>query len=93
MNFTVQSTGRQFDRLALMYFNDTEVWRTSTAEPKPSPGIAWTYWKDMTQYLSLWKSTQTLIFDLGNLISKLFFLFFSLLPSLTLAPKSPEGQD
>ncbi|KAL2758667.1 hypothetical protein ACRALDRAFT_1080408 [Sodiomyces alcalophilus JCM 7366] len=68
MNLTVSSAGRQFDRLALMFFNDTEVWRTSTAEPKPSPGIVWTYWKDMTHYLSLWKSTQTLIFDLGNLI-------------------------
>ncbi|ROT34464.1 peptide-N4-(N-acetyl-beta-glucosaminyl)asparagine amidase A [Sodiomyces alkalinus F11] len=69
MNFTVTSAGRQFDRLALMFFNDTEVWRTSTAEPKPSPGIVWTYWKDMTQYLSLWKAPQTLIFDLGNLIN------------------------
>lgn len=70
MNFTVTSAGRQFDRLALMFFNDTEVWRTSTAEPKPEPGIAWTYWKDMTPYLSLWKSPQKLIFDLGNLIGE-----------------------
>lgn len=51
-----------------MFLNDTEVWRTSTAEPKPAPGIVWSYIKDMTQYLSLWKSSQKLIFDLGNLI-------------------------
>lgn len=51
-----------------MFLNDTEVWRTSTAEPKPTPGIVWTYFKDMTQYLSLWRTPQKLIFDLGNLI-------------------------
>ncbi|KAI0595418.1 hypothetical protein F4775DRAFT_569641 [Biscogniauxia sp. FL1348] len=68
MNFTAVSAGRQFDRLALMYFGDTEVWRTSTAEPTPAPGIHWTYMKDMTEYLYFWNSPQTLIFDLGNLL-------------------------
>lgn len=72
MNFTVVSEGRQFDRLALMYFNDTEVWRTSTAEPTTAPGIRWTYLKDMTEYLSLWKEPQKLIFDLGNLITDVY---------------------
>lgn len=67
MNFTVTSRGRQFDRLALMYFNDTEVWRTSTAEPTQS-GIRWEYIKDMTEFMYFWKSPQKLIFDLGNLI-------------------------
>lgn len=70
MNFTVVSEGRQFDRLAIMWLGDTEVWRTSTAEPKPHPGIHWTYWKDMTPYVSLWKEPQKLIFDLGNLINE-----------------------
>lgn len=68
MNFTVVSEGRQFDRLALMYFGDTEVWRTSTAEPTQPPGIRWTFLKDMTEYLYFWKSPQKLIFDLGNLV-------------------------
>ncbi|KAJ4396671.1 hypothetical protein N0V93_000892 [Gnomoniopsis smithogilvyi] len=72
INFTVVSEGRQFDRLALMYFNDTEVWRTSTAEPTTAPGIRWTYLKDMTEYLSLWNSPQKLIFDLGNLITDVY---------------------
>ncbi|KAL9941253.1 hypothetical protein ACHAP9_002429 [Verticillium nonalfalfae] len=72
MNFTVSSSGRQFDRLALMFFNDTEVWRTSTAEPKPTPGIVWTYWKDMTEFLALWKSPQTIIFELGNLVDEMY---------------------
>lgn len=50
-----------------MYFNDTEVWRTSTAEPTAN-GIRWEYIKDMTEYMYFWNSPQKLIFDLGNLI-------------------------
>lgn len=70
MNFTATSAGRQLDRLALLYLGDTEVWRTSTAEPRLAPGIIWTYWKDMTPYLSMWKTKQKVIFDLPNLIGK-----------------------
>ncbi|KAK4241642.1 peptide N-acetyl-beta-D-glucosaminyl asparaginase amidase A-domain-containing protein [Achaetomium macrosporum] len=69
LNFSVVSEGRQYDRLAIMYFGDTEVWRTSTAEPTAPPGISWIYLKDMTQYLYFWKSPQKIIFDLGNLIN------------------------
>ncbi|KAK1783432.1 peptide N-acetyl-beta-D-glucosaminyl asparaginase amidase A-domain-containing protein [Copromyces sp. CBS 386.78] len=69
MNFTVVSEGRQYDRLALMYLGDTEVWRTSTAEPVAPPGIRWEYLKDMTEYLSLWQQKQKIIFDLGNLVN------------------------
>ncbi|KKY34294.1 putative asparagine amidase a [Diaporthe ampelina] len=72
INFTVVSEGRQYDRLALMYLNDTEVWRTSTAEPTAHPGIRWTYLKDMTEYLSLWNSPEKIIFDLGNLITDVY---------------------
>ncbi|PQE32129.1 Peptide-N4-(N-acetyl-beta-glucosaminyl)asparagine amidase A protein [Rutstroemia sp. NJR-2017a WRK4] len=76
MNFTVTSRGRQFDRLALMYFGDSEVWRTSTAEPTTN-GIRWEYIKDMTEYLYFWNSPQTLIFDLGNLIDDTYTGFFN----------------
>lgn len=71
MNFTVTVKGRQFDRLALMYFGDTEVWRTSTAEPTTN-GIVWTYVKDMTEFMYFWESPQTLIFDLGNLVDSTY---------------------
>ncbi|KAJ1326598.1 Peptide N-acetyl-beta-D-glucosaminyl asparaginase amidase A [Microdochium nivale] len=67
-SLTVVSEGRQFDRLALMFFTDTEVWRTSTAEPVKHPGIRWTVTKDLSHMAYLWKSPQTLIFDLGNLV-------------------------
>lgn len=71
VNLTVTSAGRQFDRLALMYLGDIEVFRTSTAEPTAT-GIVWTYTKDMSAYLSLWKRPQTLIFDLGNLVDSTY---------------------
>ncbi|KAF2704862.1 hypothetical protein K504DRAFT_389525 [Pleomassaria siparia CBS 279.74] len=64
-NFTVTSAGRQFDRLALMFLNDTEIFRTSTAEPT-AKGIIWTYVKDMSSFLLLFKEPQKIIFDLGN---------------------------
>ncbi|KND89735.1 Peptide-N4-(N-acetyl-beta-glucosaminyl)asparagine amidase A [Tolypocladium ophioglossoides CBS 100239] len=70
LNLTVVSEGRQYDRLAIMWLGDTEVWRTSTAEPKAHPGIVWTAWKDTTNYRSLWRRPQTLIFDLGNLVNE-----------------------
>ena len=71
INFTVTSRGRQYDRLALMYLGDTEVFRTSTAEPT-STGIVWTYVKEMSQYNALWKQPQKLIFDLGNIITDVY---------------------
>jgi len=71
INFTVTSAGRQYDRLALMFLGDIEVFRTSTAEPTLD-GIVWTYVKEMSQYLSLWKQPQKVIFDLGNLISDIY---------------------
>ncbi|KIH93138.1 asparagine amidase a [Sporothrix brasiliensis 5110] len=77
MNFTAVSAGRQFDRLALMYLNDTEVWRTSTAEPVKAPGIRWVYLKDMTAYLALWRAPQKIIFDLGNLQNEVYTASFN----------------
>jgi hypothetical protein len=65
ITFTASVAGRQFDRLAAMYLTDTEVWRTSTQEPNQA-GIYWSYTKDMSAYLSLWKQPQTLIFELDN---------------------------
>ncbi|KAJ9212252.1 hypothetical protein DTO166G4_6196 [Paecilomyces variotii] len=71
INLTVTSKGRQFDRLALMFLGDVEVFRTSTAEPTTN-GIVWTYIKEMSQYNTLWKQPQKLIFDLGNLIDNTY---------------------
>jgi hypothetical protein len=50
-----------------MYLDDIEVFRTSTAEPT-SNGIIWTYTKDMSAYLALFKAPHKIIFDLGNIL-------------------------
>ena len=50
-----------------MFFDDIEIFRTSTAEPTRD-GIIWTYVKDMSNYVSLFKKPQKIIFDLGNLV-------------------------
>ncbi|OAP61385.1 hypothetical protein AYL99_03588 [Fonsecaea erecta] len=69
LNLTVTAAGKQFDRLAIAYFGDVEIWRTSTAEPTPN-GIIWTYIKDVSHLLALFTHSQTLTFDLGNLINE-----------------------
>jgi hypothetical protein len=54
-----------------MYFGDTEVWRTSTAEPT-TDGVGWTYIKDMTEFMYFWESPQKIIFDLGNIVDSTY---------------------
>lgn len=95
---TVTSEGRQFDRLATMWLGDIEIFRTSTAEPKPDPGISWNYMKDMTAYHSLWTEEQTVIFDLGNLLNEKYTGSFNVTISahfynLTLHGPHPDPAD
>ncbi|KAH6639460.1 peptide N-acetyl-beta-D-glucosaminyl asparaginase amidase A-domain-containing protein [Boeremia exigua] len=70
-NFTVTSAGRQFDRLALMFLDDIEIFRTSTAEPTQN-GILWSFAKDMSSYLAVFKQPRKIIFDLGNLVDNTY---------------------
>ncbi|POS87398.1 hypothetical protein EPUL_001112 [Erysiphe pulchra] len=95
INFTATSQGRQFDRLAIMYLSDVEVWRTSTAEPNKA-GIVFEYIKDMSAYLSLWKTPQKLIFDLGNLVDNTYTAPFNTTLSATFSMvnsvKNPADQ-
>ncbi|USW58797.1 Putative peptide-N4-(N-acetyl-beta-glucosaminyl)asparagine amidase A [Septoria linicola] len=70
-NLTVKAAGRQFDRLGSISFGDIELFRTSTAEPSKS-GISWVYIKDMSNFLPLFMTHQTLIFDLGNIVNDVY---------------------
>ncbi|RPB11283.1 hypothetical protein P167DRAFT_524827 [Morchella conica CCBAS932] len=70
-NLTMTSKGRQFDRLAMLFLGDVEVFRTSTAEPTQA-GIIFNYMKDMTAYTALLSQPQKLIFDLGNLVDSTY---------------------
>ncbi|MCJ1340942.1 hypothetical protein MMC09_006238 [Bachmanniomyces sp. S44760] len=94
MNLTVTSSGRQFDRLGLMYLGDIEVFRTSTAEPTTN-GIIWTYSKDVTHYNTLWKQNQKVIFDLGNLIDSTYTGIYNTTLTATFftVPGSPATAD
>ncbi|KAF3095718.1 hypothetical protein TWF102_001822 [Orbilia oligospora] len=62
------SKGRQYDRLAFLFFDDTELWRTSTAEPIPN-GISFQYTKDVTPFSTLLRGNGTIIFDMGNMVT------------------------
>jgi hypothetical protein len=54
-----------------MFLDDIEVFRTSTAEPTRK-GIIWSYLKDMSLYLTLFKKRHKMIFDLGNLVDETY---------------------
>ena len=71
INFTVTVQGRQFDRLGILYLDDVEIFRTSTAEPTQN-GIVWTYVKEVQQYNALWKKDQKIIFDLPNIVNDIY---------------------
>ncbi|KAI0181267.1 peptide N-acetyl-beta-D-glucosaminyl asparaginase amidase A-domain-containing protein [Hypoxylon sp. FL1284] len=92
INFTVLVKGRQYDRTGVMYLGDTEVWRTSTAEPT-SYGIRWVWLKDMTPYTSMWKSPQTLIFDLESIVDDTYtgILNTTLTATFFTSPAAAEG--
>ncbi|ETS76626.1 hypothetical protein PFICI_12013 [Pestalotiopsis fici W106-1] len=68
LNLTVTSQGRQYDRLALLYLGDTEIWRTSTAMPIQS-GIQWTYQKDISVFHTLLTQDQKVFLSLDNILS------------------------
>lgn len=66
-NLSVSSRGRQYDRLAQLFFGDVEIWRTSTAMPTET-GIHWSFQKDMSIFDALLREEQKIIFDLGNVV-------------------------
>lgn len=63
------STGIQYDRLAKIYLNGAEIWRTSTSEPAGGD-IYFTFTKDLSQYVNLFKIPDAPIaMDLGNVVN------------------------
>lgn len=94
MNFTVAVKGRQFDRLGFMYLGDTEVFRTSTAEPTID-GVVWMYVKEMQQYNVLWHEPQKIIFDIDNVVDSTYtgILNTTLTATFFTIPDSPATAD
>lgn len=77
-----------------MYLGDIEVFRTSTSEPTPS-GITWTYFKNMDNYIALWREKQTLIFDLPNVVDDTYtgILNTTLTATFFTIPGLPDSAD
>ncbi|OLN85695.1 Peptide-N4-(N-acetyl-beta-glucosaminyl)asparagine amidase A 2 [Colletotrichum chlorophyti] len=94
LNFTVNVRGRQFDRWGSAYLGDINILSTSTAEPT-SYGITWTWLKDTTPYLSLWKESQTLIFQLDNVVNDVYtgLLNSTLTATFFKSPVQSGGQE
>lgn len=44
------TTGMNYDRLAIIYLDDMEIWRTSTSEPD-SNTVTWSVTKDLSYYM------------------------------------------
>ncbi|KAG5357295.1 Peptide-N4-(N-acetyl-beta-glucosaminyl)asparagine amidase A [Yarrowia sp. C11] len=68
LSYNSSVTTTQYDRLIHVFVGDTEVWRSSTAEPVGSPLVQFGFEKDVSEYVSLFKSPQTITFVLGNVV-------------------------
>lgn len=70
-NMSITSAGVNYDRLALLYFGDIEVWRSTTAMPVRT-GIYYSFVKDMTAYSSLLREEQKVIMQMDNIYDSVF---------------------
>lgn len=68
LSYNSSVTTTQYDRLIQVFVGDTEVWRSSTAEPVGSPLVQFGFEKDVSEYLALFKEPQTITFVLGNVV-------------------------
>ncbi|KAI5070697.1 hypothetical protein GOP47_0015040 [Adiantum capillus-veneris] len=68
LTWSGSSVGRQFDRIAAVWFGGVEFLRTCTAEPSKQ-GIVWEVKKDVTKYESVLAKPQTIRVELENLVT------------------------
>lgn len=62
------SSGVQYDRLANLFVNGVEIWRTSTAEPG-GRSIVSLATKDVSVYTELFRNPASILFDLPNILT------------------------
>ena len=70
-NFNV-TAGVQFDRTAAIYLGHANIYYGTSAEPGENFGPSWHIERDLTDYSSLFTSTQTGEVDLGNLVNSTY---------------------
>lgn len=91
IELTIYSSGCQYDRLASLWLDDIEIFRTSTAQPSAG-GVKWTQRKDITPLVSVFSEPHKLIFDLGNRVdSDTCHAAFDVSMKLTVFHKSSYG--
>lgn len=69
--------GRQYDRIAAVWFGGIEVLRTCTAEPT-SNGIYWEVRKDVTRFASVFKNPQIVALELANVVDSTYTGIFNI---------------
>eukprot|EP00250_Pteridium_aquilinum_P013022 c21083_g1_i1 orf=129-2183(+) len=69
--------GRQYDRIAAVWFGGVEVLRTCTAEPT-SNGIYWEVRKDVTRFSSVFRSPQIVALELANVVDSTYTGIFNI---------------
>lgn len=68
LDLNVNVSGVQYDRLINVYLDDVEIWRSSTIEPH-GENAHYNTTKDVSSFLTLFKSNSILKFQLDNLIN------------------------
>ncbi|PHT33727.1 hypothetical protein CQW23_25527 [Capsicum baccatum] len=72
LQFNASCKGVQYDRIAAVWLDGVDLFRTSTAEPTVD-GVFWSVTKDVTRYSSLLvKENITLSVMLGNLVDDVY---------------------
>ncbi|KAH1055475.1 hypothetical protein J1N35_033540 [Gossypium stocksii] len=72
LDFRADSSGDQYDRIAAIWLDGAEIFRTSTAEPTDT-GIFWRVRKDITRYSSiLYKPQLNVTMMLENVVNDIY---------------------
>lgn len=74
--------GRQYDRIAGVWFGGVEMLRTSTPEPDPA-GISWHVSKDVSEYSSVLSQPQNVVVELDNIYNSTYTGIYDMSLSLT----------
>jgi hypothetical protein len=70
-DFSIQA-GRQFDRTAEIWIGGVNVYFGTTSEPSGTVARSWHIERDLTDYSTLFNTTQNGRVDLGNLVNSTF---------------------
>lgn len=67
LTLSINSTGYNYDRLGQLFFEDVEVWRTSTSEPNRDDG-RWFASKDVSHFLPLFQKPSAFRMIIDNVL-------------------------